>query len=220
MTKAKKIDKRQSIEDVLVADEVILWQGKPQASLFEYISKKPIFMTDNSIKGGLTFGLSRAAGFTIATLVLALIATVFFRSPLAESTQMTASFVSILFIIVIPLYIFLVAFGSGISLVIIRAIQNVVFGIIEKPFIRYGVTNQRIIVIASRWVYDFVFHFEVHGVIITDGQYGITVTWLSGEDDLPDIQPFVGISDFDLSHILDIVREQSRLNVTVDDQRN
>ncbi len=234
MTKTKKNSKRDPLEGILIEGEEVLWQGKPHASMLEYTREKPSKFSRKEF--GIK-SLTQSANFSAVSESRYAFCLFSFSIIIAGMTGHLLVLLSVLigqwlsfsiprwadllcfFPTLLILGIVAILYLPAIISSIILYIQKTVTGIVEKPFIKYAITNERIVVITNSWVYDFVNHIVINRVEIEDSQHGALVKLLTTGREHTPIQPFIGLSDFDVNHILEIVRKRSTFAVIIDDKR-
>mgnify|MGYP000144130236 CR=1 FL=1 len=232
MTKAKKTSNRDSLENILIEGEEVLWQGKPNASLAEYLSEKPPVYTfshlmklqwavflgqkrDYKLPDGLSGNILPLSIITIGILVF--VTSLVFIDTM--NVYLSEGFSVIFNICIGPLLILCLWFLPPLIIWIILHTYKTVIGIYEKPFIRYAITTERIIILTNQWFYEFLHHVAVRGVVIDDGEHGATVTWLAAAENDTTIERFLGLSEFDVTHLTEIVKSRSSLVVEIEDKR-
>jgi len=219
MTKAKKKSRLDSLENILIEGEEVLWQGKPHASLVEYLSEKPLKLNKSEkLESVLLLPcmiLGSATGIALLILVSNLMDTI------VSSVNGIVIILGFL-VTVIVLGLGMLLFTSlylALALFIIRLFQNLIAGTIEKPFVHYAITDKRIIIVTGQRVYEFLNHVAVNGIEIEDGEHGATITWLAESYEGTPIERFLGLSEFDVTHLTEIVESRSSLVVEIEDKR-
>lgn len=219
MSKNTQIVNEKSLQDNMRDGELILWQGKPVASMFEYIIFRPHNLTADRSEfscGNLVYAIGLLAGVGTMGLIGILLLNMFAFVENFRWFQITVCFIAPLFVIFVSL-VFMVIYWM-----LFEFIHNCLMSLIEKSTVKYVITNKRIIL--EGFVLLFIEYSELIGAEIGHSQQGFKITWRYSDlgwkgirhNDFP---PFLGLNDFDVQQILNLVEEHAIVELMITDKR-